>query len=132
MPKEPKAQERRTVSMRRPVYDAMSKLAESRGLSLASEIDRMITAELEAAGVTLPPLIVRKKRNRRVPLDPVLAFALSEFNRGRSAMPKVSLPESREQITLPRDPVYIRDPAYNPPRPMCSMIGAVQSQHLEF
>jgi hypothetical protein len=135
MLKEPKAQERRTVSMRRPVYDAMSKLAEARGLSLASEVDRLLVRELEAAGVEVLPLVVRKKRNRRVALDPVVEAVLAEFNRGirRATMPKVSVPESmRDQITLPSPLVYDREPAYDPPRPMCSLIGAVQSQHIEF
>jgi hypothetical protein len=133
MPKEPKAQERRTVSMRRPVYDAMSKLAEARGLSLASEVDRLLVRELEAAGVEIPPLILRQYRPKPVVLDPLIEFALAEFNRGRSAMPlpKVSMPEPpREQITLPRPQVYVREPAYDPP-PIV-LCGKVQSQHIEF
>jgi hypothetical protein len=133
MPKEPKAQERRTVSMRRPVYDAMSKLAEARGLSLASEIDRLLVRELESAGIEMLPLVVRKKRNRRVALDPVVEVALAEFNRGirRAAMPRVSVPEPmRDQITLPSPLVYVREPAYDPP-PII-LCGKVQSQHVEF
>jgi hypothetical protein len=130
-----KTQERRTVSMRRIIYDEMNKLAEARGLSLASEVDRLLVREIETAGIELPPLIVRKKRNRRVALNPVVEVALAEFNRGirRATMPKVSVPEPmRERITLPRAPGSDVAPAYDPPRPMCSLIGAVQSQHIEF
>jgi hypothetical protein len=128
-----KTQERRTVSMRRIIYDEMNKLAEARGLSLASEVDRLLAAELEAAGIAIPPLALRTYRPKPVVLDPVVELALAEFNRGirRATMPKVSVPEPmRDQIILPRPQVYVREPAYDPP-PII-LCGKVQSQHVEF
>jgi hypothetical protein len=129
MPKSKPSQERRTVSMRRFVYDEMSLLAEERGCTLAGEIDRLVALELEAAGIQVPPMAARRRRPKPAPPEPLpiadVERALAEFNRARVAMPH------REQITLPRAPGSDVAPAYDPPRPMCSLIGAVQSQHIE-
>jgi hypothetical protein len=129
MPKSKPSQERRTVSMRRFVYDEMSLLAEERGCTLAGEIDRLVARELEAAGIQVPPMSARRRRPKPAPPEPLpvadVERALVEFNRARVAMPP------REQITLPRAPGSDVAPAYDPPRPMCSLIGAVQSQHIE-
>jgi hypothetical protein len=128
MPKSMPSQERRTVSMRRFVYDEMSLLAEERGRTLAGEIDRLVALELEAAGIPVPPMAARRRRPKPAPPEPLpiadVERALAEFNRARVAMPP------REQITLPRAQVYVREPAYDPP-PIV-LCGKVQSQHIEF
>jgi hypothetical protein len=126
------SQERRTVSMRRFVYDEMSLLAEERGCTLAGEIDRLVARELESAGIQVPPMFPRRRRPKPPPPEPlpvaVVERALAKFVSVRASMPE----PSREHINLPRAPGSDVAPAYDPPRPMCSLIGAVQSQHIEF
>jgi hypothetical protein len=137
MSKSKPSQERRTVSMRRFVYDEMSLLAEERGCTLAGEIDRLVSRELESAGIVVPPLVSPGRKAKPAPAPPELLpvvdveRALAEFNRARAAMPKIVTPE-RERVTLPSVPGSDAAPAFDPPRPMCSLIGAVQSQHFEF
>jgi hypothetical protein len=133
MPKSKPSQERRTVSMRRFVYDEMSLLAEERGCTLAGEIDRLVALELEAAGIQVPPMSARRRRPKPAPPEPLpvaaVERALVDFNRDRAAMPKIVVPE-RDQITLPSPQVYTREPAYDPPPVI--LCGKVQSQHVEF
>lgn len=112
------------MSMRRFVYDEMSLLAEERGCTLAGEIDRLVARELEAAGIPVPPMFPRRRRPKPPPPEPLpvadVERALAKFASVRASMPQ------------PRAPGSDVAPAYDPPRPMCSLIGAVQSQHIEF
>lgn len=128
-------QDRRTVSMRRCVYDAISKLAEQRGETLASMMDRLASAELAAAGVEVPAYTAlprrvestepKKRRSRAKPRPEALPVperlptsvvtkAIDDFNRERAYTP------ARPTVTL-------RPEAMQP----LGVEGSVQSQHIE-
>lgn len=62
-----KRQTRRTISVSAGIYDALSRLAATRDVTVTRLIDQVVRAELDDYGLTAPPLtpfLTRAQRDR--------------------------------------------------------------------
>jgi hypothetical protein len=59
--------------MRRCVYDEIHALAKRRGVSLASLVDGLIVAELEAEGIHVPEYTALRPRPPRAKREPLVS-----------------------------------------------------------